>query len=806
MNKTKLLTMLMVISTSFTLYAQKDCRISGHVKDEEGKIIPQVTIALRSLKDSSLVKGTFSNESGYYALEDVDQMDYIIQFSHVNYHTTYKNIASSKNLIMEDVILFNNNSIKLGEVEVKSRKPLLIRSTDKLTLNIEESIYENGENGLRLLNIIPGVNATGKEIKFRGSEGVTIYIDNRRLQLSGDQLIAYLQNIPSESIKSYELKTVPGAENDAQNAGVIINIELKSEYKFGLSGNLNAGYWYNGYNNGNNSAMLNYRTGKLTFQAGGNYRNSPAFYEDDIVQQIKETGLNSRQKEKYTEKFDTYGYNFGIDYRLTEKQTLGANYTMFTNPGDRDNTTKTTTSFLQNDSPASVDSTQISKKRDNFYYKSQMANLFYRNKFDSLGSKLDLGYSLVKYYLDNPSTVETSFLNKDHIESGIRDSLFTHNIGNSYAHVFNIDLEKNFKNSLEFSVGAKYSISKTNYLMEYRKGLTDFSPLDSQMSNDFLYNEKILAFYTTISKSFKHWQFKAGLRAENTVYDGNSSSGDQKISNNRLDWFPSAYINRKLGDNHSLTFSYGRRINRPGFRQLNPFTFFTSANNIQEGNPKLLPYSSNNIQLEYLLKNKYSFTAGFQNTQNGIATRINNLDGLIISKDENISDNHNFFLSAYIPIKITKWWEFNINTTLRNTKIDVATLPEVHRSKFSQNLWATNRIYLPNKYFLEISGFYNRNGFYDFYDAHNVGKIDIYVKKSFFNDKLTTRLEIGDPFHLFKPGQDINTPTFVRNVYRNKIDFSRYVGVWFNYSFSSGKKSTYREYIDAGGNEVRGRL
>lgn len=806
MNKNKVFTLLIIILSSSLLFAQNKSEISGRIKDDQGKLISQVSIALRSAKDSTLIKGTVSNEDGYFIFENIDKLDYILQFSHLNYKELYKDISLKKDLVETQIVLSNSNPIKLDEIKVKKKKPLLIRSPDKLILNIEESIYEKGENGFRLLNIIPGVNANGKDISFRGSEGVTVYVDNRRIMLSGDQLITYLQNIPSESIKLYELKTVPGSEHDAQNAGVVINIELKSEYRFGLSGNINTGYWYNRYNNGNGSALLNYRIGKLTIQAGGNYRNSPAFYEDDIYQLAKESGVDSRQTEKYVEKFNTYGYNFGIDFRLTENQTLGGNYTMFTNPGDRDNTTKTKTNFLKDDNPELLDSSQISDKRDNFYYKSQMANIFYRNKLDSFNSKLDIGYSFVKYNLDNPSTVETRYFNRDNIETGKRDSLYTHNNGNSYAHVFNIDLEKNLKGSLSFNIGGKYSVSRTDYLMQYRKGLTELSTLDSNMSNDFLYNEKILAFYTSVSKSLKNWQFKAGIRAEHTDYDGNSSSGEQKISRNRWDWFPSAYINRKLGDNHSLTVSYGRRINRPGFRQLNPFTFYTSANNIQEGNPNLLPFFSNNIQLEYLLKSKYSFTAGFQNTKNGIATRINNIEGLIISRDENISDNYNVFLSAYIPIKITKWWEFNINTTLRNTKIDVSSIPEVHRSKFSQNFWATNRINLPNKYYLEISGFYNRNTFYDFYDAHNVGKIDIYVKKSFFNDKLTTRLEIGDPFHLFKPGQDIITPTLVRNIYRNKIDFSRYIGVWFNYNFSSGKKSTNRENIDAGGNEVRGRL
>lgn len=389
---------------------------------------------------------------------------------------------------------------------------------------------------------------------------------------------------------------------------------------------------------------------------------------------------------------------------------------------------------------------------------------------------------------------------------GPRDSLSTNNIGKSAIHVANIDLEKYFSKSLVMTAGGKYTASKTDYSIDYRHGLTGQSPLDTLQSNRFLYNEYILAFYGTLAQSFNHWQVKVGLRTEQTNYNGKSVTTGQTIGRNRWDLLPSAYVNRKIGETHSFTLSYARRINRPGFRQLNPFTGVRSLNFIEQGNPNLLPYFSNNVQLEYLLKNKYSLTVGYQNTEKGIASKVTNVGDVIITKEENISNNDNVFMALNIPLKLTKWWEFTTNATLRYTTIDVQTTPVVHRSKFSQDIWASSKFNFPGKYFIEVSGWYSRNNFSGIYDSYNVGSLNMTIKKSFFNDRLTSSIELQDPFHLWKWGQEYNTTEFTRKVVRTRLAFIRSAGVFLTYNFSSGKKQTNRENIDTGGNEARGRL
>ncbi|SEW34318.1 outer membrane beta-barrel family protein [Chitinophaga arvensicola] len=788
-------------------HQQADYTVQGRVLGPDQKPVDLVTITVTSIVNPNISSAALADTGGRFSLKVPEQGDYLLKAASPFTDSFTQRITISNNALLQlpDIIL-SGPTIQLKGVEIKEKKQLISRSLDKLTLNVEGSVYEKGENALRLFNVIPGVYVNGKDITFRGSESVTVYVDNRRILLPGEQLLTYLRSIPSESIKSYELKAVPGAENDAQHAGVIINIVLKSEYRYGLTGNVNTGYWYNGNSNGKGSSFVNYRAGKFNLQGSFNYARVPAFYEDEAKQTINATGVTSQQTEKYKEHYHSLGFNTAVDYKISDKQTVGVSYNMFTNPGDISNITTTGIDYMNKVKANTIDSSFNTTKSTDFRYINQMANAFYRNKLDTLGSKLDVGYSYIYYGLRDPSAIETRFLNSAGAEFHPPDSLFTKTLGTSMIHVANIDLEKHFLHSLILNAGAKYTGSKTDYSMDFRKGLNDKAPLDTSQSNRFLYNENILAFYGTLSKSFKQWDVKIGLRAEQTDYNGRSVTTGETIGRNQWNLFPSAYINRRLTDDHAFTLAYNRSIERPGFRQLNPFITYTSPNTVWEGNPNLLPYYSNNVQLEYLLKNKYSFTAGYQNTANAISTKVTNKGDMIISRDENMNDNSNVFLSMYIPLKITRWWEFNTNTTLRYRTIDVYGNPEVHRSKFTQNIWGTNKFSLPNKYFLEISGNYSSADFHDIYDQFGVGKVDLAIRKNFLKDRLTAIVELQDPFHLYQPGYEVNTPEFTRNVIRRRLDYTRYVGIFITYNFSSGRKQSNKEQVDAAGNEARRRL
>ena len=783
--------------------AQKT-KIYGKIKDSDSLIVG-ATVTLRSFHDSVLVKGTATNDSGIYELNDLDTGRYILNISSLGYMPYIRKIAITGNskVVLEDVVMSKDKSNYLQAVKVVARKPFITRSIDKTIINIEGSVYSKGENALRLFNVIPGVRVDPMAgIQFRGSQGVTVYVDNRKIQLSGQQLLDYLHSIPSEAIKSYELQAVPGASYDAQNAGTVINITLKNNYKYGLSGSIGSRYKHTRYNEFDENAALNYRVGKLTLQANYYLYQAKQFADDDQLQQFKTSNLFNLQNNRWTADVKFHSGKFGFDYRLDNNQTIGANYDF--SVIDFQSNNNALSSFKSNVVANQSDSTANTTNKGMNRWSNRMANIFYRNKIDSAGSRLDMGYSYIGYHNSVQNAINNSYFDASKNELHAPDSLFIDNPLNVDIHAANIDLEKILQKKLTLSAGGKYTYSKTDNAVAYLEGLTGSSTVSGLKSNQFLYNETIMALYASISKGWDKWSAKFGLRTENYKYNGNSVTTGEKIGRNRWDFFPSLFLERKLNEKNTLTLSSGRRISRPDYKQLNPFVDVSNPYYIERGNPFLLPYFTNSIEMEYLLKNKYSFTAGYQNTQKAINT-VYKIEGpVVISTDENINNNKNVFLSLSLPFKITKWWELSSSLTARYTTIEIKEQPVRKISKLSQDVSVTNRINLPAKYFLEISGFYSRNSFFGIYGLNPQGRIDINMKKSFLKDKLTALLSLGDPFNLYKIGWNVNENDFTRQV-RRKIA-TRYISIGLTYNFSGGKKQTDRENVEAAGSEARGRL
>ena len=63
--------------------------------------------------------------------------------------------------------------------------------------------------------------------------------------------------------------------------------------------------------------------------------------------------------------------------------------------------------------------------------------------------------------------------------------------------------------------------------------------------------------------------------------------------------FPSVFLSQKLGGKQELQANFSRRINRPNFFQLIPYTDRTDTLNITRGNPDLVPEFTNSFELSY---------------------------------------------------------------------------------------------------------------------------------------------------------------------------------------------------------------
>src|SRR5207342_2139165 len=100
------------------------------------------------------------------------------------------------------------------------------------------------------------------------------------------------------------------------------------------------------------------------------------------------------------------------------------------------------------------------------------------------------------------------------------------------------------------------------------------------------------------SRNIKKWGFQVGLRVENTNYDGHQFGNefrrdlDSTFKKSYTNAFPTAYISYNANEKNQFGFSYGHRIERPDYEDLNPFLFFLDKYTYGEGNPFLRPMYS----------------------------------------------------------------------------------------------------------------------------------------------------------------------------------------------------------------------
>ncbi|MEI9959374.1 MAG: TonB-dependent receptor [Ferruginibacter sp.] len=91
--------------------------------------------------------------------------------------------------------------------------------------------------------------------------------------------------------------------------------------------------------------------------------------------------------------------------------------------------------------------------------------------------------------------------------------------------------------------------------------------------------------------------------------------------------FPTAYVTYKLNDKNSFTVSAGRRLDRPNYQDLNPFTFFLDSLSYRQGNPYLKPQFSNNFELSHTYNGQLTTTLNYTNTTDVISQIINRKKG-----------------------------------------------------------------------------------------------------------------------------------------------------------------------------------
>ncbi len=785
--------LLLAISTTGAAFAQP-AGVSGHVSgtllDEQGKPLMFATASLLNAKDSTLVKGAISNENGIYTFEHVKEGSYIVKVSTVGYQNAVSQpftINQSSEEVDLPKITMQPANHSLNAVNITSAKPLIERKTDRTVMNVEGSPLAAGNSAMDILERAPGVSVDKDDnISLKGKQGVTVMLNDKLTYLTAAQLATLLRSTDGNTIKSIEIITNPSAKYDAAGNSGIINIKLKKNTQTGTNGSVTLGTGYGQYWKDNETMQLNHKEGNLNLFGSFSHNDNKRIQHIDIKRVITDgTGAvtDFRQTTPFLESDHNNSYRLGADYDLSSKNTIGfvVNGYFNTELDNIDNHTYIGSNFEQ------ADSTLRTVSSFNQTYNNFAVNLNDTYKIDTAGQQIsaDLDYS--KFRNTSNAQYVTNFYLAD--GSPQHPDAFLGNITptNIDIRTAKVDYTNPLTKSVKMDLGVKFSDVKTdNNLMQSEIAGGAYPSIDH-----FVYDEKIDAGYINFSKDYKKTSVQVGLRAE---YTSSSAVGDsmnvvKSIPRNYFDLFPSVFINHTFNDKNEISITYGRRIDRPQYDNLNPFVYHLDPYTYQKGNPYLTPQYTNNLEFSYTYNKSLNISLGYSRTTD-VITEIPGTDPatkVSFVTQENLQVQNSYNINIYSPYTVTKWWDGNVNVTgfylgFKSNALEGANL----NSGQAAYQIRTTQTFTPIKgWKAELTGNYQSALTYGLFYVKQQYSADGGISHSFANKKANIKFSMSDIFNTRR--NDVTS-----NYGNNNLDIrqkreTQIARLTFTYNFGSSK-------------------
>ena len=643
--KTRFLSILITLFFSTVLLAQT---ITGKITDATG-IIPFANVTIKD-NQYKIITGTTTDDDGLFKLK-ISKGTYTIEVSYLGYKNWKKEINVSANLNLGTIFL-EENSQKLEEIVIKTEKRVLERKIDRLIFNVEKSIAATGGNGLDVLKITPGVQVQNGTLEILGKGATRVMINGRIFPLAGDELVSFLSGFSADDIQKIEVITNPPAKYEASGNGGLINIVLKKGLQDFWKNSTTISYNQNKYNFTTLNNNFFYNKGKISFS--GSLNATKGSLENLEGLSINYPTNNWKIDVNSEIVKDQFSGRFLIDYAVSKNTTFGLQY--LGNTRTPEIIGVTTSSIFDNNS--NLEKALVNQGDNVVDNKNHSLNFHLITQLDSLGKSISFDADYFTFNSENSRDFFTEEFNNLGNSQGVNSAAL--NIANQEIENLNakIDVEHPLE-KINLSYGVKASFTKTKSDVLYFDTLSGTPVLDSSRSNEFMYNEDVLAaYFSANTKLNEKLEMQFGLRLEDTKTKGVNAEINQETINNYTKLFPSLYFSYAKNDNNNFGFTYGRRISRPNFRNLNPFRFYINDNSYSVGNPFLQPTFSDNIEFSHLYKNNLSTSISVNITKGGSGTVFTSdaTNQTQIVTRENYYNQYNYGIKESFSFSKSNWF------------------------------------------------------------------------------------------------------------------------------------------------------
>jgi outer membrane receptor protein involved in Fe transport len=611
------------------------------------------------------VRTLVSDKMGFFSFDGLPNDYYRLRVSFVGFGSMVLDsihIYAAKKVALLGEINLKSSASNMDEIVIYFEKPLIQTKDGNIIMNVGESPLAASSTAADLLRNMPLVSTDpdGK-VSVRGREP-RILVDEKPVELNGQQLSDFLESFPGGMIDKIEVMTNPPPQF-ANEPGGVINITTRKG-KTGMNGRVTAYGGTRGELGGNFS--LNYRQKGLSMSlVGGTTYNEykrkgdgiRENYYDDSSNQLHTSSRNVNRSARPNARFT-------VDYDLDSKNNISLellyNGNDFTNNGLTSYKNYNTFKELYRISDRNI-------KSDGHITNASL-NLAYTYKGKRQGERLR-----VLLYA-NGSSDQTDkffiqeFFDSKYVETG-PDSVQSQ-LNSTKSKGMNARIAYDFpfnKGKTIFSTGGYLNINTSRVTLDsYYQLPTGEDVLSPTLSSDLLFRQDIHNLRTFVRQQLaKGLQVTGGVAWEATDISFDIYSQQNKSSNTYSNILPFLRFNKSFENGATMNLSYRSSVRRPGIWEMNPAIDYTDPYNIRFGNPELKPSASHNFDFvigKAIKKYYYNVGLGY-NIVDDIFATVRTLigSGKTTVTWQNISAKKEYEISGWGGYQFSKAFRVNLS-------------------------------------------------------------------------------------------------------------------------------------------------
>jgi len=659
----------------------------------------------------------------------------------------------------------------LAAVTVTAAKPYIIQRTDKIIVNVAQSPLAAGGNMYEAVKRVPGiVDAQG--LQFRGRQ-VTVYMDDKPVRLSGEELQSYLSAMPAGTVDRIEVIPHPTSRYEA-NGGVVINIISAKSKDFGANGVFTAGVGAGKYGRYNSGLTLNFRSEKLSLYTSYDLQYTKMRNNSTTTRRFNDTYQVFEDQSALSQSY-SHTFKTGFDYTINKNSSFGMLVRGSLNNRNKDINNLSHQYYINQQSDTFSTTTTINHNQ----YFTPAVNLYYKIKNLTINADL---FNYAKDWKDNFSTRFMDASNKEYRTPYLlKDNSPARNISGSLSADYSSRL-----GTIQYETGLKAILTRTDNNVAWEIYNGNSWTNDTTHTNHFIYDENIYSAYLNLNRTLGKLNIQAGLRAEHTYTKGNSVTLKQEKTSRYTNLFPNLNLTYAQSANHQFSFSYSRNIERYGFSIVNPFIIYQSQYSYYQGNPDIKPCFYHNFELSWACRNEWMASFGYsyyQDVPAEIYKKDPNGKAMVVTYD-NVSS------AAQLTLNLT-WTKSLLKGRLSTSNTfgglhagyHAPASTGLNNTSYTAYLSSNNRILFNHGWKAEVNANYYSPmavGAYSFLSQFDMGAG---LSKSILKNKGTLALNVTDIFNTGK--RRYTAASFgTTSVTRDNAE-TRFIKLIFTYKFGN---------------------